>query len=196
VRPGDAVSHVQIRLLTRSDAGEFQALRLRALRDNPEAFGSTYAQEQDRSLDEIAERLGDGADVASSFVLGAADEPNGPLYGVAGCYREGAVKQRHKAAIWGMYVAPEARRRGAGRLLLDAAIARAARWPGVEQLSLSVVTDNVAARTLYVERGFVPFGIEPRAFLQDGRYYDLEHLWLRLTSPPSRPLDTLRSHEP
>jgi ribosomal protein S18 acetylase RimI-like enzyme len=103
------------------------------------------------------------------------------LYGLAGCYRESAVKQRHKAVIWGMFVAAEARGRGAGRLLLDAIIARASRWPGLEQLSLSVVPENVAARTLYVRRGFVPYAVEPRALAQDGRYYDLEYLWLRFS---------------
>jgi ribosomal protein S18 acetylase RimI-like enzyme len=171
---------MHIRVLTRSDAAEFQALRQRALRDNPEAFGSTYAQEQNTPLETIATRLGDGGEAATSFVLGAADASNGPLCGLAGCYRETGVKQRHKAVIWGMYVAPEARGRGMGRLLLDTVIARASRWPGLEQLSLSVVPENVAARTLYVGRGFVPYAIEPRALAQDGRYFDLEYLWLRL----------------
>ena len=177
----DAVTAMHIRPLTRSDAAEFQALRLRALRDNPEAFGSTYAQEEHTPLETIAMRLGDGDDASTNVVLGVADEPNGPLHGLAGCYRESGVKQRHKAVIWGMYVAPEARGRGAGRRLLDAVIARASRWPGLEQLSLSVVPENVAARTLYVTRGFVPYAVEPRALAQGGRYYDLEYLWLRLS---------------
>ena len=59
-------------------------------------------------------------------------------------------------------------------------IARASQWPGLEQLSLSVVPENVAARTLYVERGFVPYAVEPRALAHGGRYFDLEYLWLRL----------------
>jgi ribosomal protein S18 acetylase RimI-like enzyme len=91
------------------------------------------------------------------------------------------VKERHKAVISGMYVAPELRGQGIGRQLLDAVIARAARWPGLEQLTLSVVPENVAARTLYVRRGFITFGVAPRALAQDGRYYNLEYLWLRLT---------------
>ncbi|MDQ6635049.1 MAG: GNAT family N-acetyltransferase [Gemmatimonadota bacterium] len=171
---------MHVRLLTRNDAAEFQALRLRALLDNPEAFGSTYAQEEHIPLETIATRLGDSDDGSTNFVLGAADKPNGPLHGLAGCYRESAVKQRHKAVIWGMFVAAEARGRGAGRLLLDAVIRRAAYWPGLEQLTLSVVPENVAARTLYVQRGFVPYAVEPRALAQGGRYYDLEYLWLRL----------------
>jgi GNAT superfamily N-acetyltransferase len=173
---------MHVRLLSRHDAAEFQALRQRALRDNPEAFGRTYAEEQSTPLETIAERLGDGDDAAQNVVVGVADTPDGPLYGVAGCYREGAAKQRHKAVIWGMYVAPEARGRGAGRLLLDTVIAQASRWAELEHLSLSVVPENVAARRLYLERGFVPFAVEPRALAQDGRYYDLEYLWLRLTT--------------
>jgi GNAT superfamily N-acetyltransferase len=144
--------------------------------------GRTYAEEQHTPLEAIAARLGDGDDSATSFVLGTADEPNGPLLGMAGCLREGAMKQRHKAVVWGMYVAPEARGRGAGRQLLDAVITRATRWPGLEQLNLTVVTENVAARTLYVRRGFVPFGIAPRALAQDGRHYDMEYFWLDLAA--------------
>jgi ribosomal protein S18 acetylase RimI-like enzyme len=174
------VSGLHVRVLTRRDAAEFQALRQRGLSDNPEAFGSTQVEEQDRPLETIAERLGDGDDTATSFVLGAAEGVSGPLVGLAGCYQERSVKQRHKAVIWGMYVAPEARGRGAGGLLLDTAIARARRWPGLEQITLSVVPENVVARTLYLGRGFVPYAIEPRALAQHGRYYDLEYLWLRL----------------
>jgi ribosomal protein S18 acetylase RimI-like enzyme len=170
---------VEIRLVTAADAAEFRALRLRGLRENPEAFGSTYADEVDRPVEATAARL---ADPAGGFVLGAAAAAGGPLVGVVGCYREVGRKRRHVAVVWGMFVAPEARGRGAGRLLLDAAVARAAAWPGVEQLTLTVVPENAAARALYVARGFRPFGLEPRAMRDEARHYDLEHLWLPLVA--------------
>jgi GNAT superfamily N-acetyltransferase len=169
---------VEIRLLTAADAAEARALRLRALQENPEAFGSTYADEVDRPVEATAARL---ADPASGFVLGAA-VAGGPLAGVVGCYREGGRKRRHVAVVWGMFVAPEARGQGAGRLLLDAAVERAAAWPGVEQLTLTVVPENAAARALYVSSGFRPFGLEPRAMRDDVRHYDLEYLWLPLVA--------------
>ena len=166
---------MEIRRLSAADAAEFQALRLRGLRESPEAFGSTYADEMDRPLDVVAQRL--AGDPESGFVLGAALEAGGALAGVAGCYRESSRKRRHVAIIWGMFVAPEARGRGLGGALLDAAVARAGEWPGVEQVTLTVVTGNASARALYVRHGFLSFGVEPRALRDDSRHYDMEYLW-------------------
>jgi ribosomal protein S18 acetylase RimI-like enzyme len=178
-----SVPLMHIRPLTASDAVEFHALRLRALRDNPEAFGSTYAEEVDTPLDTVAARLESGAPERPSVVLGAAATPGGPLVGSAACVREALIKARHRAVIGGMYVAPEARGRGAGRALLEALVAHAVAWGGVEQITLTVVTDNVAARALYLARGFQPYGVAPRAFRDGGRYYDVEELWLPLPAP-------------
>ena len=170
---------MEIRRLTAADAAEFQALRLRGLLESPEAFGSTHADEVGRPLDVVAARL---ADPSSGFVLGATLEPSGPLVGLTGCYRESSRKRRHVAIIWGMFVAPEARGQGIGGALLDAAVAGAAEWDGVEQVTLTVVTEKVAAHALYVSRGFRSFGIEPRALRDEWRHYDMDYLW--------RPLDT------
>ena len=72
--------------------------------------------------------------------------------------------------IWGMYVRREARQYGIGERLIDAAVAHA---PGhVEQLQLSVVTENEAARRLYAKAGFIEYGHQINALKHGGRYYD------------------------
>jgi GNAT superfamily N-acetyltransferase len=167
---------MEIRLVTGADAEDFQAIRLRALRESPDAFGSTLAEEQERTTGELAARL---SDPEAGFVLGAA-EAGGPLVGIAGCRRESGRKRRHTAIVWGMFVAPEARGRGVGGELLDAVIARSRDWDGIEQLTLTVVPDVPAARALYLSRGFVPFGLEPRAMRDGARHFDLEYLRLPL----------------
>ena len=170
---------MEIRNLGESDAAEYQALRLRALREAPEAFGSTYAEEVDRPLDGIAAQLA-GRGPGGGFVLGVAHLRGGALMGVAGCYREAGFKRRHAVVVWGMFVAPEARGAGAGGALLDALLAQARDWPALEQLTLSVVPENTVARALYVSRGFRSFGLAPRALRDEARYYDLEYLWFPL----------------
>ena len=169
---------MEIRRLTATDAAAFQTLRLRALRENPEAFGSTYADEVHRSLDAVAARL--AADPMESVVLAAALAPTAALAGVVGCYREGGRKRRHVGVVWGMFVAPEARGRGLGHALLAAVLAEVRAWPGLEQLTLTVVPENAAARALYLRHGFRPVGLAPRALRDEARYYDLESLWLPL----------------
>ena len=51
---------------------------------------------------------------------------------------------------------------------------------GVEQLGLDVVTVNQTARGLYLSQGFQIYALEREAMKQDGEYYDVEHMALRL----------------
>jgi ribosomal protein S18 acetylase RimI-like enzyme len=169
---------VDIRQLTATDAAAFQAIRLRALRENPEAFGSTYADEVDRPLAAIATRL--AADPATSVVLAASAAPRAPLAGVVGCYRESGRKRRHVGVVWGLFVAPEARGRGLGHALVSTLTSHVRTWPDLEQLTLTVVPDNAAARALYLRHGFRAVGLAPRALRDESRHYDLESFWLPL----------------
>ena len=62
-----------------------------------------------------------------------------------------------EAEIANLAVAPEARRGGVGRGLLDAAL-DTARGHGVRTVYLEVRESNAAARALYARRGFVEIG--------------------------------------
>lgn len=177
-----------IRALGAADAAAFRGVRLRALRDTPEAFGSTEAEEASLSTDLAAERYGLVAPTAGDagaierVVLGAFDGA-GTLVGVVGCARERLAKARHRATVWGMYVAAEQRGRGLGRALVEALIAEVRRWPGLEQLTLQVVPGCRAARGLYERCGFRACGRHPDAYRQDGRSFDVEHMLLVLPPP-------------
>ena len=48
---------MQLRPLCRSDAPDFQRLRLAALQEAPEAFGSTYEEDVLLPLDVVADRI-------------------------------------------------------------------------------------------------------------------------------------------
>ena len=168
---------MQIRQLVEADAPAYRESRLRGLREDPEAFGSTYAEEIERPLAVTEERLRVQVASGESFTLGAFD---GGLIGVVTVLRGTGAKARHRATVVGMYVAPEARGRGVGRALLEEARDRAARVEGVEQLHLAVVTTNAAARRLYRALGFVPYGVEPRALKLGDRSWDEELMVLRV----------------
>jgi ribosomal protein S18 acetylase RimI-like enzyme len=136
-----------------------------------------YEDVRDRTLAAVAEDLRTRYTGRDSVVLGAF----GPdLVGMAGCFRMEGRKHAHKALVWGMYVAPEARARGLGRALLEAAVAQARAWPGVEQVQLAVMTANAPARALYHAAGFEVFGVERRALRVGDRYFDEEHMVLHL----------------
>lgn len=155
-----------IRLFTDADAAAFYALRLRALTEEPEAFGRSAEEYSGTPLVEVAARLRARDD---AFTLGAWTPA---CVGIAGFVRADGVKTRHCGMIWGVYVAPEARGQGIARALMQGILARAAALPGLEQIHLTVTTTNVAASTLYRSLGFVCYGTEPRALKLGDRYLD------------------------
>ncbi|WP_338865805.1 GNAT family N-acetyltransferase [Myxococcus stipitatus] len=166
---------IVIRPVMPEEAEALHALRLRALKEHPEAFGTSFVEESALSLDVVRARL-----VASDKqrVLGAYDGTR--LVGMGGVRAEPRIKCAHKAVIWGMYVASEARSRGVGRRLLQSLVAEARKLPGVEQLMLIVVASNASAHSLYRSMGFQTYGVEPRALKIGGAYVDEELMVFRL----------------
>lgn len=78
----------------------------------------------------------------------------------------------HAGEIITLGVAPDARRRGAARALLDDLFARA-RALGVASLTLEVADDNAAALALYEGLGFERVGLRPRYYRRkDGSTMD------------------------
>ena len=160
-----------LRVLTPADAGAYQQLRLRGLREEPSAFASSYEEEMDRPFPVVTDRIASQAD---RCVLGAF--ANGTLIGVTGLLREPKVKLMHKAMIWGVYVAPESRRRGVARALMEGAIQRGREMPGLRQINLSVNAGNAPAIALYESCGFKSYGLERAFMFIDGVPHDELHM--------------------
>ena len=156
------IASLQIRRLAISDAALYRDIRLEALQQNPEAFGSTFERESAQALSRFEAALV-RADIFGAFL-------DGTLAGIAGYGTHENPKQAHKALLWGMYVRAAARNAGLGRRLVAAVLDHAR--GRVEMVQLSVVSENEAARRLYSSLGFVEFGYEKRAMKQNGRYYD------------------------
>ena len=161
-----------IRQLTTSDVELLREIRLEGLRLNPEAFGSTFEDEESAPVDKYLGWL------ANSQVFGAFDDS--PIVGIAAFGAFTGRKDSHKGWLRAMYVRPSHRRTGASRLLVQAAI-DAAR-PRVEILQLSVVSDNLPAIRLYQSFGFAQYGLEKHALKQNGRYFDEIHMSLDLSA--------------
>lgn len=164
--------HVQ--KLTIENGEALWNLRLRALKDNPAAFSSTYEETLRRGKEQFIQRIHPKED---AFYLCAFDPA---LVGMIYFRRDEGIKNQHKGHILSMYVQPESRGLGVGKALLQAVIIQAKRLPGLEQLHLMVVTTNEAARALYRSMGFAVYGTAYGAMKLDQQYWDEELMVLRL----------------
>ena len=140
-------------VVRRARAGEWEALReirLAALADSPDAFGSTLAEERD--ADEGRWRgwiTGEGwAGAVATFI---ADGP-GPLLGMATGYRPD--DRPTTGWLFAMWVRPERRGEGIGRQLV-AAVEEWAAALDIDQLLLHVTDGNDGAVRFYASCGFV-----------------------------------------
>jgi ribosomal protein S18 acetylase RimI-like enzyme len=164
---------MEIRRLQAADAPAYRALRLRALREHPEAFTSSHEEDAAQPPAVAEKRL-----ASPEFAAWGAFQGR-ELYGIVGLEREGRAKNRHKATVVGMYVAPEVAGQGVGRALLEALVAHA-RSCGIESLVLTVTDGNAGAERLYAGAGFRSFGIEPDAIRVAGRSWAKNHMHLDL----------------
>ncbi len=138
---------MQIQRLASDDWPRFKQLRLAALQDSPDAFGSTLADAQTRSADawrqqvaEVATFIAVHNEVDAGLVRGAADETDVST-----------------AWLISMWVAPDHRRLGLGARLIDSVV-KWARTEGYQRLALDVADHNTPAVQLYSRHGFKSTG--------------------------------------
>jgi len=140
-----------VRRISPGEGETLRAIRLRALADAPLAFGSTHAREAAY----LPERWRDWAEASSAgggqAFFFAVDRTSGAPVGLA----SGVIWETDPATahLYAMWVAPEARRSGAGAALVDAVVAWAAAH-GALRVRTEVTVGNDGAARLYVRAGF------------------------------------------
>ncbi|WP_119390361.1 GNAT family N-acetyltransferase [Taklimakanibacter lacteus] len=142
---------MKIRSLAPSDWELKRRLRLAALTDSPQAFGSSY--EREAGYTETDWRLWPANGV---FFAAFADDER--ALGIAAGYREPSSPA--VARLISMWVAPEARRLGVAAQLTASVVAWT-REQDAEWLELEVAPGNDAAMQAYLRSGFVLTGRTP-----------------------------------
>lgn len=165
---------VAIRAFRASEWRLYRDLRLRALEDSPDAFGTTLVEVEAHPDSFWQERLHSGVASAYDQPLCAHVESDG--VGLAwGRIQPPDVAHAHLFQMW---VSPDHRGHAIGRALLEAVISWA-RSVGAESLELGVACGNSAAANLYRRSGFSPRG-EPEP-LRPGSKLLGQPMALRLT---------------
>lgn len=134
-----------IRRISTDDWEDVRDIRLRALKDAPDAFGATYDEAIGFDESRWRERAGEGR-----TFLGY--DGDGPPVGMAASYWNEDVLE-----LVAMWVAPEARGSGVAVELVDA-VAEQAKGDGAADVHLWVTETNPAARKLYERIGFTYTG--------------------------------------
>lgn len=166
---------MEIKLLNIEDAELYRELRLKSLKENPEAFLTTFEIEIAKPIEQVQQNL---KPTNSRFTLGVFNVNE--LVGIVTFLRESNPKTIHKGNIYAMYVSPEFRDEGIGKLLIKELVKRATLLEGLELIYLTVISNNIAAKRLYESVGFTVYGTELNALKYEEKYWDEELMVLRL----------------
>ena len=130
----------------------FKAVRLRALRDSPLAFSSTYAKESQLPDEEWIQRSERWKGNGAIGYLAMHESGAKGACGLVACYseEEDGVPRGHVISMW---VDPAFRRAGLGKILIDA-LAGWAKSRGLRELKLMVTSVNRGAIDFYQRIGF------------------------------------------
>jgi GNAT superfamily N-acetyltransferase len=152
---------MRIEQLSAKESERLRAIRLRALRDAPDAFSTTAEEVVARPAQFWAGQL----QKLATFVATMDGRDVGLVRGMP------HEEFSNAGYLLSMWVAPEARRQGIGSALVEAVVDWA-RTRGLARLILDVGAHNAPAIDLYTRHGFVPTGVSrtlppPREHLRE-----------------------------
>jgi ribosomal protein S18 acetylase RimI-like enzyme len=158
------------------DWARYRALRLEALRTEPQAFGSAYADQVHHPESFWRWRLAQAAENQADWLLFAQEDGQliGMINGHVGA-EPGIVD------IFAMYVTPARRGRGVAGALLQAVLHIARQQEGLRTARLHVNAGQTAALRLYQRAGFVITRTETER-MGDGQLYPVHYLEKSLRS--------------
>lgn len=159
-----------IRLLTKSDAHAYQAMRLLSLQTDPAAFLSTFEAESKLHDSAFADHL-DWAYHPPSFGyfgLFIDDE----LAGYMQTSKNFLEKQVHIASLYNLYVAPKFRNQGVAKKLITHVLRILQEEDHIERVFLSCTAKNPNAYHFYRHLGFQRIGVKVKAIKWNGQYDD------------------------
>lgn len=138
-----------IRQLNESDWHEFSRIRLKALKTDPEVFGSNYEAESKWTEADWKNRL--QSKDSAVFMIYDDETPIG-MTGVS-FWREDVTNRT--AIFWGSWLEPEFRRKGLSDLMYRARFDWVITRPTIERIIISHRASNVASKCANQKHGFV-----------------------------------------
>ncbi len=127
----------------------YREIRLESLREEPQAFGSSYAEMAQRPPEYWQGRLADSAQGEKSLLLFAQEGER--LVGMIGAFFGEAPDA---AEIVSVYASKAVRGMGVGKALMEGVLAEIGKKEGIRKAVLGVNREQLAAVGLYLRYGF------------------------------------------
>lgn len=171
--PVNMLPELIIRRLSPDNADTFRSIRLDALASEPDAFATSYSQEEHCSDEEWRRRVKDPV-----FIAFDAGDPVGTM----ALLPKHPSRMAHRAELISVYVKERYRATGLASELLRV-LTVYAREIGILQLELGVCADNAGAIRFYQREGFEILGCVRHGFRVEGHFFDETRMILRLDRP-------------
>lgn len=168
------MENIEIVTLQPQQWQKYKDLRLRALKEEPQAFSSTYEDSVKYPDSFWQGRLKQAYVGNSQWLLFAKQEDN--LVGMAGAY---VADEKDAANVVGVYVAKDVRGQGVSKKIIINLITRIKQNKSIKKLFVSVNPDQVAAFNLYKSLGFNIIRKDKMIF-GDGKQHDSYEMVLRI----------------
>lgn len=145
-------SDVRIINLPISRWKEYKALRLEAVRSEPQAYRTTYEEASTSPDEKWLEILGNAEKENKDILFFAEDD--GKLVGMTGAFFNKTPETENAAMIYGVYLNKKYRGQGIGKQLLLKVLERLENISTISKAVIMVNTQQTIAHSLYRNLGF------------------------------------------
>jgi ribosomal protein S18 acetylase RimI-like enzyme len=160
------MENIEIVTLQRTEWQQYRDLRLRALKEEPQAYASTYRENADKPDSYWTERLDEASSGQTQWLVFAKQGDN--LVGMVGAFMK---DHTDIVDIIAVYVAKEARGKGIAKKLMNAIMVKIKENKQVRKMRVGVNPEQVPALNLYKSLGFIITKKE-KMILGDGKEHD------------------------
>ena len=163
--------NIQYRKLISNDSKLYRDLRLESLKEYPDSFCSSYADQVVKPKLAFETYIEQGH--SDKIIIGAFLEDRS--IGICGFYRTDEGRSEHRGEIIQMYVKPDFQGKNIEQTLLQATLDEAFALPDLEHIELGVLTNGQAANRVYERAGFQEYGLQ-KNFFKKGNAYSHQRL--------------------
>ena len=140
--------NISIKQIGKNDWKDFRNIRLKALKSDPEVFGSHYEKEKNYTKQDWQEWVG-AKDQAVFFIY----DDEKPI-GMTGIFVPQDTVEKSKAVLWGSWLEPEYRRKGMSEMMYKSRIEWAKQQPEIRRIEVTHRKSNVASKYAIQKHGF------------------------------------------